>query len=201
MYPIVLASSSPYRRTLLARLVGEFRVLAPQVEEQVRAGEPPTAMAARLAEAKAREVATRAPGCLVIGADQVAVLEDRILRKPGNAEVNRAQLLACAGRHVEFHTGLALIHADSGRAQTGTVLYTVRFRALGAAQIERYVAREQAFDCAGGFRCEGLGIALFASMHGDDPTALMGLPLIALTDMLAAEGVDVLAWQAPPAGA
>ena len=189
---IVLASSSAYRRSLLARILAEFRVVVPAVEERAVAGESPSAMAARLAEAKAREVADREPGCLVIGSDQVAALDGEILRKPRSAEVNREQLARAAGRRVEFHTGLCLVHAESGRAQVSTVPFEVRFRALSAEQIERYVQREQAFDCAGGFRCEGLGIALFENMRGDDPTALMGLPLIRLTEMLAAEGVDVL---------
>lgn len=192
MSRIVLASSSPYRRALLARIVGDFRVVAPQIDEHARPGETPARMAGRLAEAKARAVAAREPGALIIGSDQVAVLAGEILRKPGNAEGNRAQLAAAAGRCLEFHTGVCLVHADSGRAQVSVVPVEVRLRALTSDQIARYVEREPAYDCAGGFRWEGLGIALFEHVRGDDPTALMGLPLIRLTQMLAAEDLDVL---------
>lgn len=192
MSRIVLASSSPYRRELLARIVGDFRVVAPEIDEHAQPGETPAHMAARLAEAKARAVAAREPGALVIGSDQVAVLADEVLRKPGNAESNRAQLAAAAGQCLAFHTGVCLVHADSGRAQVSTVPVEVRLRALTSDQIARYVEREPAFDCAGGFRWEGLGIALFEHVRGDDPTSLMGLPLIRLTQMLAAEDFDVL---------
>lgn len=192
MTRIILASTSPYRRALLARLVPDFRVVAPAVAERTHPGESPWAMASRLAEEKARDVARRAAGALVIGSDQVAALAGEILRKPGNARVNREQLARAAGQRVEFHTAVCLVHADSGRARVSTVPFVVHFRALTGEQIACYVEREQAFDCAGGFRCEGLGSALFERLQGEDPTALVGLPLIRLTEMLALEGVDVL---------
>jgi septum formation protein len=196
MTPILLASTSRYRRELLARLGVAFEVADPRVDETPRPGESAPELVARLAEAKARSGAaglgTGLDSTLVIGADQVAVLDGDILGKPGNADANRRQLERAAGRRVEFHTGLCLLTAGSGRARVEVVPFAVEFRALSPEQIAAYVEREQAFDCAGGFRCEGLGSALFERMEGSDPSALMGLPLLRLTAMLADEGVDVL---------
>jgi len=192
MTRIVLASTSVYRRQLLTRLGLVFTVSDPAVDETPQPGEDAPALVARLAEAKARSGAEGAHDALVIGADQVAVLDGDILGKPGDAATNRQQLERAAGRRVQFHTGLCLLATQSGRAQVEVVPFAVHFRALSREQIAAYVEREQAFDCAGGFRCEGLGSALFEHMDGPDPSALMGLPLLRLTRMLANEGVDVL---------
>jgi len=192
MTRILLASTSVYRRQLLARLGLAFDVVDPCVDETPHPGEGAAELVARLAEDKARSGADGQGDALVIGGDQVAVLDGDILGKPGNAETNRQQLQRCAGRRVQFHTGLCLFAAPSQRVQVEVVPFAVTFRPLTDEQIVAYVAREQAFDCAGGFRCEGLGSALFERMEGPDPNALMGLPLLCLTKMLAGEGVDVL---------
>jgi MAF protein len=192
MTQILLASTSAYRRELLARLGVVFDVVDPGVDETARAGEDAATLVARLAEAKARSGARNAGDALVIGSDQVAVLDGEILGKPGNAAANRRQLERASGKRVQFLTGLCLLTAASGRTQVEVVPFAVYFRALTREQIAAYVDRERAFDCAGGFRSEGLGSALFEKMEGDDPSALMGLPLQRLTRMLENEGVDVL---------
>ncbi|TSA10748.1 MAG: septum formation inhibitor Maf [Betaproteobacteria bacterium] len=189
---IVLASTSSYRRELLSRLGLPFEVAPPGVDEIALPNEAPQDTARRLAEAKARAVAARFPLALVIGSDQVAVLEGTTLGKPGNHANALRQLMTMRGKEVIFHTALCLCDAASGQAETRVVPYRVRFRDYSDEQIERYLQREQPYDCAGSARCEGLGIALIAKMHGDDPNALIGLPLIALTEMLAAQGVNVL---------
>ena len=189
---IVLASTSKYRRELLARLGLPFEIASPQVDETALPQEAPRDTAQRLAEAKARAVALRFPQAIVIGSDQVAVLEGMPLGKPGNHATALRQLKAMRGKEVVFHTALCLCDAASGQAQTRVVPFYVRFRDYSDAEIERYLQREQPYDCAGSARCEGLGIALIAEMRGDDPNALIGLPLIALTEMLAAQGVSVL---------
>jgi len=196
MNRLVLASTSIYRRELLTRLGMAFEVCAPKVDETPHPGESAPQLVARLAEQKARSAADGLDrgldGALVIGADQVAVLEGDILGKPGSAEANRRQLQRAAGKRVQFFTGLCLYATRNRRARVEVVPYAVQFRRLSPRQIAAYVEREQAFDCAGGFRCEGLGSALFEAMEGTDPTALIGLPLLCLTGMLASEGVDVL---------
>ena len=189
---IVLASTSKYRRELLTRLGLPFEVASPGVDETALPNEAPRDTARRLAEAKARAVAARFPLALVIGSDQVAVLEGATLGKPGNHANALRQLKTMRGKEIVFHTALCLCDAASSEAQTRVVPYRVRFRNYSDEQIERYLQREQPYDCAGSARCEGLGIALIAEMHGDDPNALIGLPLIALTEMLAAQGVNVL---------
>lgn len=189
---IVLASSSPYRRTLLGRLGFEFACFAPEIDERPLEGESPHSTAARLAEAKARSVASRVGGALVIGSDQVAVMDGQRLGKPGSRDENVAQLLAASGRWVDFLTGVCLLNSNSGVCQLEVVKYSVEFRKLSRPQIECYVDRERAFDCAGGFKAEGLGIVLFSRMRGDDPSALIGLPLIRLSRMLEKEGVELL---------
>ena len=189
---IVLASTSRYRRELLTRLGLPFEVASPHVDETALPSEAPQDTARRLAEAKARAVAARFPQAIIIGSDQVAVLEGMPLGKPGNHATALRQLKAMRGKEVAFHTALCLCNAASGLAQTRVVPFYVRFREYSDAQIERYLQREQPYDCAGSARCEGLGIALIAEMRGDDPNALIGLPLIALTEMLAAQGVNVL---------
>ena len=192
MTRIVLASTSVYRRQLLARLGLSFEVINPSVDETPQRGEEAPALVARLAEEKARSAGHGEGDALIIGGDQVAVLDGNILGKPGSAEVNRRQLRQSSGRRVQFHTGLCLFATGSQRTQVEVVPFAVTFRPLSDEQIAAYVDREQAFDCAGGFRCEGLGSALFERMEGPDPSALMGLPLLRLTHMLASEGVDVL---------
>jgi MAF protein len=191
--PLVLASTSPFRRQLLERLGLEFTAEAPQIDETRRSGEPPEAMVVRLAAAKARAVAPKHPQALVIGSDQVAAIDGRLLGKPGDRARAIEQLGHCSGRTVTFHTGLCLLDAGRGRAQTRCEPFRVHFRALSRAQIEGYVDRERPFECAGSFKSEGLGIALFERLEGDDPNTLIGLPLIRLVTMLAAEGIDVLA--------
>ncbi len=190
---LVLASTSPYRRALLQRLQLPFRCLAPDVEETPLPGEAPDALAARLALAKARSVASVLPSSLVIGSDQVASLQGVLLGKPGNHANARAQLLASSGNAVQFFTGLTLCCRDSGFEATVVEPFTVQFRHLDSVTIDNYLTREQPFDCAGSFKCEGLGIALFERMCGDDPTSLEGLPLIALTSLLQQAGYPVLA--------
>ncbi|MCX7151268.1 MAG: Maf family nucleotide pyrophosphatase [Betaproteobacteria bacterium] len=192
MQQLVLASTSSYRRALLQRLGLAFDTANPQVDETEAAGEAPAATAKRLAEAKARAVASRYPDALIIGSDQVAALGDLRLNKPLVHDVAVRQLQAARGKAVSFHTALCLLHAASGEAQTRLVSSVVHFREYSDAQIERYLRREQPYDCAGSAKAEGLGIAMIARLEGDDPTALIGLPLIALTEMLAARGVAVI---------
>ncbi|WP_197911786.1 Maf family protein [Kineobactrum salinum] len=190
---LILASTSLYRKRLLQRLQLPFRCIAPRVDETAQPAEAAPAMAARLALAKARVVAAANPGSLVIGSDQVAALEGSPIGKPGTHTRAREQLLAAAGRTVQFHTAVALCWQQRDMEQLHTEPFTVQFRPLSATMIESYLQREQPYDCAGSFKCEGLGIALFESLAGTDPTSLEGLPLIALTGMLAKAGYPVLA--------
>ncbi len=190
--PLVLASTSPYRREVLARLGLPFTTVAPEVDETRGPGEAPGDLVARLAEAKARAGAAGLGDALVIGSDQVAVVDGEVLGKPGGHQRARAQLARCAGRRVTFLTGLCLLDTRRGGCDTLVEPFHVHFRDLTPAQIEGYLAREAPYDSAGSFRSEGLGVALFRRMEGDDPNALIGLPLIRLTEMLARAGVDVL---------
>ncbi len=190
--PLVLASTSPFRRALLERLGLAFETVSPEVDETALPGESPQALVSRLAEAKARAVAAEHPRALIIGSDQVACLDDRIIGKPGGREPAIDQLQNASGRTVVFHTGLCLLNAAIGRARTLVEPFRVHFRTLTRAQIEAYVEREQPYGCAGSFKSEGLGIALFERLEGDDPNALIGLPLIRLIDLLEAEGVRAL---------
>jgi septum formation protein len=187
--PLILASTSPYRRALLERLRLPFTVLAPQLDETPLPRETAAHTALRLAEAKARAVA--ASPALVIGSDQVAELDGQQLGKPGTHPAAVEQLRAMRGREVVFHTALALFNTNSGAVRIANIPTTVTFRPLTDAQIERYLALEQPYDCAGSARVESLGIALAARIVSEDPTALIGLPLIALSSMLEAEGVRV----------
>ncbi len=194
---LVLASTSPYRRELLSRLGLDFETASPRVDETRRPGEAPIALVERLAEAKARAVAEMYPDALIIGSDQVACVDpaadtERVLGKPGNRARAIEQLSTLAGRAVVFYTGVCLLDASSGRAHRLCEPYRVFFRALTPAQIASYVERERPFDCAGSFKSEGLGIALFERLEGDDPNALIGLPMIRLIGLLAGEGLDVL---------
>ncbi|HZX71299.1 MAG TPA: Maf family nucleotide pyrophosphatase [Rhodanobacter sp.] len=188
---IVLASTSRYRAELLRRLVPEFEQAAPHTDESPLPNEAPAACALRLAIAKAQAVAGTCGDALVIGSDQVAEVDGVVLGKPGDSERARAQLTASSGRRVHFHTALCLFDARHGRKQTHVDHTQVRFRDLAPAEIARYVEREQPLDCAGSFKGEGLGISLFAAIDSHDPTALIGLPLIALARLLREAGVAV----------
>ena len=186
--PLVLGSTSRYRRDLLSRLRLAFDVAAPDVDETPQPGEAPRALALRLALAKARDVAARHPGAIVIGSDQVADLAGRPLGKPGTHERALAQLRAMSGQTVVFQTALSVVCLASGFEQTDLAAVEVRFRTLNEGEIERYLRAEQPYDCAGSAKSEGLGIALLEAIHSDDPTALVGLPLIRTARMLRAAG-------------
>ncbi|WP_295406591.1 Maf family protein [uncultured Thiocystis sp.] len=187
--PLVLASTSPYRRALLARLGLTFRTASPNVDERRRPDEPPQVLVLRLAEAKARAVASAYPEAFIIGSDQVACLDDAVLGKPLGRDAAIAQLERASGRSVLFQTGLCLLDARSGQAQTLVEPFRVHFRPLGRQRIEGYLDREQPYDCAGSFKSEGLGIALFERLEGEDPNALIGLPIIRLIPLLEAAGI------------
>jgi septum formation protein len=191
---LVLASTSRYRRELLARITPRIRQIAPDADETPLPMETPAALAARLAQAKARAVAEGCAGAVVIGSDQVADLSGKILGKPGTPEHARAQLAACAGHEVIFHTAIHLLDARVAPRQGYAAMDTthVHFRALDAAEITRYVERESPLDCAGSFKSEGLGIGLFERIVCEDPTALVGLPLIALCRLLRQAGISVI---------
>jgi septum formation protein len=191
MPTLVLASSSPYRRELLARLRIPFEVMSPDVDETPLVNEAPQETALRLAQLKARAVAHKFPDALIIGSDQVALLGDQQIGKPHTFENAKKQLQAASGRSMVFHTALCLYNSKSGNMQTRVVPITIQFRTLSDAVIERYLAAEQPYNCAGSAKSEGLGIALIERFDGEDPNALVGLPLIALVDMLHQEGVEI----------
>lgn len=189
---LVLASTSPFRRELLARLGLPFTVQAPDTDESRLPGEDAPTLVARLAEWKAQAVARHDSTALIIGSDQVAVLDDEIIGKPGNHERAVAQLQRVSGRTVTFYTGLCLLDRAHHQHQVAVEPFWVVFRPLTPAMIENYLRREQPYHCAGSFKSEGLGIALFERLEGDDPSSLIGLPLIQLTRMLEAAAVKVL---------
>ncbi|SDV50976.1 Maf family nucleotide pyrophosphatase [Chitinasiproducens palmae] len=189
---LILASTSPYRRELLGRLRLPFDVVAPQVDETPLPGESPEATALRLAEAKARAVAEDRNGCVVIGSDQVATLDGQQIGKPGTHAAALAQLRIMRGREVAFHTALCVVDTGTQAAERADVITHVRFRDLADAELEAYLLAEQPYDVAGSAKSEALGIALLESMRSDDPTALVGLPLIALCGMLRAIGFPIL---------
>lgn len=189
---LVLASSSRYRQGLLQRLGLPFDCSVPDIDESPRADETPSALALRLAETKAQVIARQRPGALVIGSDQVAQLDGTILGKPGDEATARAQLARASGRQVEFSTAVALVDGSNGTVLRHVDRTVVRFRALSSAEIAAYVTRDQPLDCAGSFRSEGLGVVLFEQISSEDPTALVGLPLIAVTRMLRQLGIDIL---------
>jgi MAF protein len=189
---IVLASSSPYRRRLLERLGLPFDVDPANIDETPRPDEPAEALVRRLSEAKAMEVAPRNPGSLVIASDQTGVLDGQLLSKPGTPDRARAQLRAASGKEVRFLTGLCVLDTTTGARRIGIEACSVMFRELSQTTIEDYVEREQPLDCAGSFKIEGLGIALFRSLRLNDPTALEGLPLILLCNHLQDLGAPVL---------
>lgn len=192
MPTLVLASTSVYRKELLARLGLPFTIATPEVDETPLPDETPPQLVRRLAELKARAVAARYPGALIIGSDQVAVIDGQILGKPGNHERAVAQLRLASGKRLDFLTGLCLFNAASSSLQVEVVSFGVVFRRLSDQQIENYLRREQPYHCAGSFKSEALGVALCERFDGEDPSALIGLPLIRLIRMLEQENVSVI---------
>lgn len=190
--PLILASSSSYRRQLLAKLGLAVEARSPNIDERAAPGELPRNLALRLAREKARAVLPHCPEALIIASDQVADLNGTALGKPGTADAAVDQLRRCSGQKVHFHTALVLHNAASGAVQCAVDCTTVTFRELDVAAIRRYVEREPALDCAGAFKVEGLGIALFEAVDSQDPNSLVGLPLITLITMLKEENYPVL---------
>jgi len=194
MSNLILASSSSYRKSLLQRLNIEFSCSSPDVDESTLAGEPATALAERLARVKAQTVASQFPNTVVVGADQVAELNGTILGKPGNHQQAVKQLTAQAGKRVLFHSGLAIVRIQAdGEMQQHSLINTteVTFRPLSQKQIEQYLLTEQPYDCAGSFKAEGLGISLFTAINSNDPTSLIGLPLIDLCSALPQFSINI----------
>lgn len=189
---IILASSSIYRKSLLQRLRLDFSCISPDIDESRFENESAGDYVRRLAEQKAAIIAGSRPDAFVIGSDQCAVLGDNILGKPGNHQNALKQLREAQGKRVVFHTGLCVMRKNTGFCEVDEVLYEVIFRQLNDAQLENYLRSEQPYQCAGSFRSEAYGITLFDKMRGDDPTALVGLPLIRLTRMLEEAGVNVV---------
>lgn len=189
---LILASSSEYRRQLLQKLQIPFTSIAPKIDETALQNEKPHETALRLAQEKARKIGAEFPHALIIGCDQVATLDGEQLGKPGNHQNATKQLQKMRGREVSFHSALCLYNAATDSMQAQVVPYLVRFRMLTDEQIENYLSKEQPYQCAGSAKSEGLGIALMERMLGDDPNALIGLPLIKLISMLQNEGVDVI---------
>ena len=186
---LILASTSRYRKALLEKLALPFECAAPEVDESPLPGESAEVLVARLALAKASAIADRFDQGLIIGSDQVCVCDGQILGKPGTVEKAVAQLMAAQGRSVTFHTGLCVLDAASGKAEQLVEPFTVHFRTLDETAIRRYVAAEMPLDCAGSFKCEGMGIVLFKGLEGRDPNALIGLPLIGLIELLERHGL------------
>lgn len=191
MLPLILASSSPYRRELLQRLRLPFQCESPDIDETPLPSETAEQLVRRLAESKARALSERHPDHLIIGSDQAAVNDNRILGKPYTIERATEQLRAASGKSISFLTGLCLLNSRSGRAQVDCIPFTVHFRELDGDHIRRYLEVEQPLDCAGSFKAEGLGVSLFRSTEGEDATSLIGLPLIRLVDMLLTEQVQI----------
>lgn len=190
--PIILASSSPYRRQLLDRLRLDYECRSPDIDETRLDGEAPVDYVRRLAEAKARKVAREFPRAAVIGSDQCAVLDGEILGKPGNHERALQQLRRARGKTVRFHTAICVMRLADGLTLIEEVPFEVEFRELEDAQIERYLRTEKPYDCAGSFKAEGYGICLFRALRGDDPNALIGLPLLKLVTLLERAGIAVV---------
>jgi septum formation protein len=189
---LILASSSDYRRQLLQKLLIPFNSISPKIDETALTGEKPHQTALRLAQEKAKKIGAEYPHALVIGCDQVATLDGVELGKPGNHQNATKQLQLMRGREVTFHSALCLYNAATGNMQADVVPYLVRFRQLSDAQIDNYLNKEQPYQCAGSAKSEGLGIALMERMIGEDPNALIGLPLIKLITMLQNEGIGVI---------
>lgn len=192
MTQLILGSTSPYRKMLLERLHLDFECASPEVDETSLENETPEELVRRLAVLKAQAVARNFPDALIIGGDQVAVCEDTILGKPGDFATAVEQLTMVSGKKISFLTALCLLRSRDGDHQLDIVPYHVHFRTLDTPTIERYLQKEPAFNCAGSFKSEGFGIALCDRLEGDDPTALIGLPLIRLTRMLEHYGVNVV---------
>lgn len=190
--PLILASSSPYRRELLSRLGIEFSTFSPSVDESRLDDEPAEDLVVRLSEKKAMAVAQSHPEALIVGSDQVATVSGLILGKPGNHEKAVEQLMSASGQRVTFFTGLTLFNSKTASSQSCCVPFHVQFRQLKQTEVENYLIKEKPYNCAGSFKSEGLGICLFERMDGEDPNALIGLPLIRLIRMLKNEGLDIL---------
>ena len=189
---LILGSSSPFRKQLLEQLHLRFETSSPEIDETPLEGESIEDMVLRLSEAKALEIAKTHPDALIIGSDQSAILNGQVLHKPGSHKTATEQLRQASGQTITFQTGVCLLNAETGRAQSKLVPFTVTFRTLNDEMIESYLQAEKPYNCAGSFKSEGLGIALFEKMQGDDPSALIGLPLIELTNMLNNENYPVL---------
>lgn len=189
---LILASTSPFRKAILDKLGLPFKCIAPEADETPDASETPEHLVERLAIAKAQAVAKKEKNALVIGSDQVAVINNNIVGKPGNYENAFKQLKDASGKRVTFLTGLCLVNSKTGKVHSTVAPFHVVFRYLRDSQIENYLKKEQPFNCAGSFKSEGLGIALFERLEGDDPNTLMGLPLIRLNAMLEIEGMPAI---------
>ncbi|MDM8566933.1 Maf family nucleotide pyrophosphatase [Candidatus Halobeggiatoa sp. HSG11] len=190
--PLVLASTSQFRKSVLSRLHIPFTTYAPDVDETPKAGESPTELVIRLAKLKAYSACSTYPQALIIGSDEIAVIDNTILGKPGTHEQAIKQLTQASGRQVDFITGLCVYNSYTNQAQVDVVIFSVVFRTLTLVQIENYLSVDKPYNCAGSFKSEGLGIALLEQMNGTDPTAIIGLPLIRLVRMLEAEGIMVI---------
>jgi len=190
--PLILASTSPFRKNVLNRLGITFNTFAPGIDETPLAQESPEALVTRLAELKARSAQTIYPNALIIGSDQVAVIGSTILGKPGNHERAVQQLTMASGQQVDFLTGLCLFNAKTNQVQVDNIRFSVIFRQLTHSQIENYLQQDKPYNCSGSFKSEGLGIILLEKMVGNDPTAIIGLPLIRLARMLEAEGLTII---------
>lgn len=189
---LILASSSPFRKQLLDRLRLDYECHTPDVDESVIDGEQACHYVCRLAEAKARVIAQQHPRAVVIGSDQCALLDDQILGKPGSHEIALQQLRRAQGKSVVFHTAVCVMSLESGFVAVEDVPFTVEFRELSDQQLDHYLRVEQPYQCAGSFKAEGYGSCLFSRMHGDDPSALIGLPLFKLTQLLEAAGIEIV---------
>ncbi len=192
MQQLILGSSSPFRAELLNKLGLDFITSSPDIDESALNNETAEQLVQRLSEQKALKIGERYPDALIIGSDQVALLDGEILGKPGSHENAVKQLTAASGRTVRFLTGLALLNSKTGQIQSLVEQFEVGFKTLSAKQIEFYLQQEKPYQCAGSFKSEGFGISLFSKLKGDDPNSLIGLPLIRLIDLLSKEGIDVL---------
>lgn len=190
--PLILASTSPFRKALLSKLDIAFTTASPDIDEQAFNNESPEQLVYRLAQSKAEAVASQFPDSLIIGSDQVAVLDGNILGKPGDFDHAFIQLSNASGKTVKFLTGLTLLNSHTHHKQTSVETFSVTFRNLSETQIKNYLYKEKPYNCAGSFKSENLGMVLFSKMHGNDPNTLIGLPLIKLVDMLKNEGVEII---------
>jgi 7-methyl-GTP pyrophosphatase len=192
MQQLILGSSSPFRAELLAKLGLPFTTASPDIDESPLINEQPEQLVQRLSEQKARVIGQLYPNALIIGSDQVALLDGNILGKPGNHNNAVKQLMSASGKTVRFLTGLALFNSHSGKMYSLVEPFEVTFKSLSLAKIEFYLQQEQPYQCAGSFKSEGFGISLFSKLNGDDPNSLIGLPLIRLIDLLQSQGIDIL---------